>query len=116
MPESFNYKIETGITASLEPDVAVVKLGDSYEQRQGKGINPLMASYPVTVKGLDGILGRANRAREAEAFIRRQGAVQSFYWITPDTRERLLFVCRKWSLTKTGIWFEFSGTFEQVPR
>lgn len=116
MPETFSYKIQKGSQSEHEPDVAVVKLGDGYEQRQIKGINPLLSSYSVTVIGIDGIPGKSNIARDADAFMRRQMAVHAFHWVTPDTNEELLFVCRKWSLSKTYPVITFTATFEQVPR
>ncbi|HDL6748777.1 TPA: phage tail protein, partial [Yersinia enterocolitica] len=41
---------------------------------------------------------------------------ESFYWTPSDTGVQALYVCRSWSMKKTGPAFELSCTFEQVPR
>lgn len=116
MPETFTWSPQKGFTASRAPNVAVVKLGDSYEQRQVKGINPLMDSYSLTFMGTDGQCSKPNVAKQAEAFIKARMAVESFYWTPLDTGVQALYVCRSWSMKKTGPVFELSCTFEQVPR
>ncbi|HFI1960509.1 TPA: phage tail protein, partial [Yersinia enterocolitica] len=80
MPETFTWSPQKGFTASRAPNVAVVKLGDGYEQRQVKGINPLMDSYSLTFMGTDGQCNKPNVAKQAEAFIKARMAVESFYW------------------------------------
>ncbi|MDT3641178.1 phage tail protein, partial [Cronobacter sakazakii] len=42
MPQTFTWSPQKAFTIEHTPNVAVVKLGDGYEQRQVKGINPLM--------------------------------------------------------------------------
>ncbi|ELI8051735.1 phage tail protein [Yersinia enterocolitica] len=116
MPETFTWSPQKGFTASRAPNVAVVKLGDGYEQRQIKGINPLMDSYSLTFMGTDGQCNKPNVAKQAEAFIKARMAVESFYWTPSDTGVQALYVCRSWSMKKTGPAFELSCTFEQVPR
>ncbi|HDL7926263.1 TPA: phage tail protein [Yersinia enterocolitica] len=116
MPETFTWSPQKGFTASRAPNVAVVKLGDGYEQRQVKGINPLMDSYSLTFMGTDGQCNKPNVAKQAEAFIKAKMAVESFYWTPSDTGVQALYVCRSWSMKKTGPAFELSCTFEQVPR
>lgn len=116
MPETFTWSPQKGFTNSRAPNVAVVKLGDGYEQRQTKGINPLMDSYSLTFTGADGLCGRSNNAKEAEAFVKARMAVEAFYWTPSDTGVQALFVCRSWTLKKTGSYYELSATFEQVPR
>ncbi|ENE2793512.1 phage tail protein, partial [Yersinia enterocolitica] len=49
-------------------------------------------------------------------FIKARMAIESFYWTPLDTGVRALYVCRSWSMKKTGPAFELSCTFEQVPR
>lgn len=116
MPETFTWSPQKGFTASRAPNVAVVKLGDGYEQRQVKGINPLMDSYSLTFMGTDGRCNKPNVAKQAEAFIKARMAIESFYWTPLDTGVRALYVCRSWSMKKTGPVFELSCAFEQVPR
>lgn len=116
MPETFTWTPQSGYSITRTPDVAVVKLGDGYEQRQAKGINPLMDSYSLTFKGVDGHCSKPNIAKEVNAFLRARMAVESFYWTPSDTGVQALFVCRSWNMTKTGPLYELSATFEQVPR
>lgn len=42
MPEIFTWTPQKAYSVERTPNVAVVKLGDGYEQRQVKGINPLV--------------------------------------------------------------------------
>lgn len=117
MPEIFTWSPQKGYSADCTPNVAVVKLGDGYEQRQAKGINPLMAKYSLTFKGVDdNKCNKPNAAKEADAFLKARMSVEAFYWTPSDTGVQALFVCRSWSLTKTGPLYELSATFEQVPR
>lgn len=117
MPEIFTWSPQKGYTVERTPNVAVVKLGDGYEQRQLKGINPLMAKYSLTFKGVDDAkCGQPNPAKEADAFLVARMAVESFYWTPSDTGVQALFVCRSWNMIKTGSLSELSATFEQVQR
>lgn len=115
MPETFTWTPQKAYSVERAPDVAVVKLGDGYEQRQERGINPLMDKYSLTFRGVGGEC-RANPATEAEAFLRERMAVEAFYWTPSDTGVQALFVCRSWNMAKTGPLFELTATFEQVPR
>lgn len=117
MPETFTWSPQKAYTVDNTPNVAVVKLGDGYEQRQVKGINPLMSKYSLMFKGVDDSkCNKPNAAREAATFLKARMAVESFYWTPSDTGTQALFVCRSWSLTKTGGLHELTATFEQVPR
>lgn len=115
MPEVFTWIPQKGYSVERTPDVSVVKLGDGYEQRQVKGINPLMDKYSLAFRGVDGPC-RANPAKAAEAFLKARMAVEAFYWTPSDTGVQRLFVCRSWSMVKTGPLYELTATFEQVPR
>lgn len=115
MPETFTWSPQKGFTGDRTPDVAVVKLGDGYEQRQVKGINPLMGKYSLTFIGYDDAKClRPNAAKEADAFLTQRMAVESFYWTPSDTGVKALYVCRSWSLQKTGSVHQLTATFEQV--
>lgn len=117
MPETFTWSPQKGFTVSRAPNVAVVKLGDGYEQRQTRGINPLMDSYSLTFIGFnDAKWLRSNVAIQAEAFLKARMAVESFYWTPSDTGAQGLYVCRSWSLMKTGNQHELTATFEQVSK
>jgi len=115
MPETFTWTPQRSYSVDRTPNVAVVKLGDGYEQRQVKGINPLMAKYSLVFRGVSGPC-RANVAKDAEAFLRARMAVESFYWTPSDTGVQALFVCRSWGMVKNGPLYELTATFEQVPR
>lgn len=117
MPEIFTWSPQKGYSAERTPNVAVVKLGDGYEQRQTKGINHLMDKYSLTFTGVDDAkCSRPNAAKAVDTFLKARMAVQSFYWTPSDTGVQKLFVCRSWSMTKTGPLYELTATFEQVPR
>lgn len=117
MPETFTWSPQKGFTGDRTPDVAVVKLGDGYEQRQVQGINPLMGKYSLTFIGRDDSkCARPNTAKAADAFLKARMAVESFYWTPSDTGVQGLYVCRSWSLQTTGSLSQLTATFEQVPR
>ncbi|WP_129710769.1 phage tail protein, partial [Priestia megaterium] len=79
--------------------------------------NPLMGKYPLTFIGHDDDkCSRPNVAKEVRAFLVARMAVESFYWTPPDTGVQGLYVCRSWSMQKTGAVYQLTGTFEQVPR
>lgn len=115
MAEIFAWIPQRSVTVSRAPDVAVVKLGDGSEQRQVKGINPLMDKYSLTFKGVDGKCSE-NIAKAVDAFLRARMAVEAFLWTPPDTGVQKLFVARSWSMTKDGPVYELTVSFEQVPR
>jgi phage-related protein len=114
VPETFTWTPQKGYSSERTPNVAVVKLGDGYEQRQTKGINPLMDKYSLTFTGVEMRNARPNAAKAADAFLKARMAVQSFYWTPSDTGVQKLFVCRSWSMTKTGPLYELTATFEQL--
>lgn len=117
MPETFTWSPQKGFTPDRTPNVSVVKLGDSYEQRQAKGINPLMSKYPLTFIGYDDDKClKPNVVKQVDAFLTARMAVESFYWTPSDTGVQGLYVCRSWSPQKTGSVYQLSATFEQVPR
>ena len=117
MPETFTWSPQKGFTGDRTPDVAVVKLGDGYEQRQVKGINPLMGKYSLTFIGRDDSkCSRPNTAKAADAFLKARMAVESFNWTPADTGVQGLYVCRSWSLQTTGSLSQLTATFEQVSR
>jgi phage-related protein len=66
VPEIFTWTPQKGYSAERTPNIAVVKLGDGYEQRQTKGINPLMDKYSLTFTGVDDAkCSRPNAAKAA---------------------------------------------------
>lgn len=115
MPEVFRWTPQRSYSVSSEPNVSVIKLGDGYEQRQTKGINPLLNSYTLVFKGTSAKSGDAgNVALQVDAFLRARCAVEAFYWTPSTDGVQRLFVCRKWSMTKDGPVCTLNATFEQV--
>lgn len=110
MPEVFRWKPQRSYSVNSEPNVSVIKLGDNYEQRQVKGINPLLDSYTLVFKGTSA----GNVALQVDAFLRARCAVEAFYWTPSTDGVQRLFVCRKWSMTKDGPVCTLNATFEQV--
>ncbi|GKX58341.1 phage tail protein [Leminorella grimontii] len=106
--EVFNWIPAPGMTVNTEPSVAVVKLGDGYEQRQKKGINNMLRKYPVTFRL------RRNEAWLLDDFLARHGGVDAFLWTPPFRYKQGRFVCRKWSSVVQSTVTEFSCEFEEV--
>lgn len=115
MSEVFIWTPQRSYTVTSEPNVSVIKLGDNYEQRQVKGINPLLDNYNLVFKGTSAGCGDAgNVALQVDAFLRARCAVESFYWTPSTDGIQRLFVCRKWNMTKDGPVYTLTATFEQV--
>lgn len=108
--ETFHWKVLPGMQVSDEPAVAVVKLGDGYEQRGPKGINSLLKKYSVTLN-----VKRRNAPR-LEEFLIRHGAWKAFLWREPQTFRTVRVVCRKWSSVVNGAHSTVTCEFEQVVR
>lgn len=109
----FTWIPQRAYSVERAPNVKVIKLGDGYEQRQVKGIHPLLDVYQLTFKGaVTGCGGQDVKA--AEAFIKARGAVEAFYWTPSMDGVKRLFVCRKWTMTKDGGAYTLTCTFEQV--
>ena len=115
MPEVFRWTPQRSYSVNSEPNVSVIKLGDGYEQRQTKGINPLLDRYTLVFKGTSAGCGDAgNVALQVDAFLRARCAVEAFYWTPSTDGVKRLFVCRKWSMAKDGPVCTLNATFEQV--
>ncbi|MBJ5464119.1 phage tail protein, partial [Salmonella enterica subsp. enterica serovar Derby] len=63
MMKTFHWKVDPDMGVDSEPQVSVVRFGDGYEQRQVKGINPLMDKYSLTFRGVSGAC-RSNPAKD----------------------------------------------------
>ncbi|ENE0778204.1 TPA: phage tail protein [Providencia stuartii] len=117
MTPIFNWVPQKDYTVTETPNVSVVTFGDGYEQRQQKGINPLLSKYSaLTFIGVDGLCGKPNIAKEVRAFLKERGAVESFFWTPSDTGQQGRYVCRSWSYTKNGIVHKLIAEFEEVVR
>jgi len=91
-----------------QPNVAVAKFGDGYEQRTAYGINHQPENWSLEFSG--------NREEMApiEAFLKARGGYGSFEWKTPD-EETGRFVCRSWEKVRDrGFLVTISCEFEQV--
>jgi phage-related protein len=113
--QKHSWTPQKGYSVERTPNVAVVKLGDGYEQRQTKGINPLMDKYSLTFTGVDDAkCSRPNAAKAADAFLKR------VWRCSLSTGRHLILECRSClsadhgALTKTGPLYELTATFEQV--
>ncbi len=115
MPEIFTWTPQKAYSVERTPNVAVVKLGDGYEQRQMKGINQLMDKYSLTFRGVSGAC-RSNPAKDAGGFFRGGGGGGGFFWAPSGGGVWALFFFPSWNMTKTGPLYELTATFEQVPR
>lgn len=117
MAAIFTWSPQTGFTVSRKPNVAVVSFGDGYEQRQVKGIHSLLDKYSLTFVGVDNLCGnKPNVAKVVNNFLTARMAVESFLWTPPDTGKQKIFVCRSWSMTKTGSHYQLTAEFEEVVR
>lgn len=96
MPEIFTWTPQKAYSVERTPNVAVVKLGDGYEQRQVKGINPLMNKYSLTFRGVSGPC-RSNPAKDAEAFLKARGLLRR------STGRHLIRECRRYLSAAPGV-------------
>lgn len=106
---TFTWIPEFGSSADIEPNVAVQKFGDGYEQRQAKGMNSQAETWSLAFANRD-----ASEFADIIAFLKARGAVEAFNWTTPDG-DAIVVVCRKWSKTpQKGNLRTINATFEQV--
>ncbi|EEH5147164.1 phage tail protein, partial [Salmonella enterica] len=50
MMKTFHWKVDPDMGVDSEPQVAVVKFGDGYEQRRVTGLNSNLKKYSVTIR------------------------------------------------------------------
>lgn len=108
MSYEFPWVPSYGSAVTHEPSINAIKFGDGYEQRVAVGINSDRRKWEVQFH-------RPNAtADEIEAFLKIRNAREHFSW-TPPHGGIGKWVCRKWSVQKTGPYTRtVSATFEEV--
>ena len=104
----FTWKAEYGASKTVTPKVDVIKFGDNYEQRQGRGINRSPRKFTLGFKNKTEVIA------DIDNFLLARGAVEAFAYTHPG-QSAGVFVCREW--TRTDIAFrasELTATFEEV--
>lgn len=104
----FTWRATYDASRVITPNVKVIKFGDSYEQRQGSGINRQPRKYSLTFK-------RVNAEIDAiDAFLAARGAIESFTYTHPG-HPTGVFVCREWTRADVARGIDsLSATFEEV--
>ncbi|HCM1963612.1 TPA: phage tail protein [Salmonella enterica subsp. salamae serovar 56:l,v:z39] len=108
MMKTFHWKVDPDMGGDSEPQVAVVKFGDGYEQRRVTGLNSNLKKYSVTIRT------KRQDAGYLEDFLSEHGGVQAFLWTPPYGYRQIKVVCRKWSVKAGLLKTTFTATFEQV--
>lgn len=104
----FTYQPALGFQSDSQPRVEVIKLGDSYEQRVGDGINNDLRSWQLTFNR------ETSDIQAIETQLRGYGAVTSFTWTPPD-ESQIRVVCRKHSRVRGDINVQtITATFDEV--
>ena len=106
---TFTWVASTGASLSIRPNVRRVAFGDGYEQRVAFGINTQPEVWSLEFRGKT-----TTEAAAIDAFLRAQGAVESFTWTTP-TGAAGKFICEEWSRSVDEPNIEIvRATFKQV--
>ncbi|EJM92403.1 phage tail protein [Pseudomonas sp. GM67] len=105
---TFTWRATYDASKTVTPKVDVIKFGDSYEQRQGKGINRQPRKYSLMFKRLK------TEIDAIDAFLAARGSVESFNYTHPG-QSIGVFVCREWTRTDVARGVDsISATFEEV--
>ncbi|BDU72401.1 phage tail protein [Mesoterricola silvestris] len=109
---AFTYIPDWGPDPSLEPATRTVNLGDGYEQRSNKGLNPYLPTWNLTFSK------RSQGEAQAIAawFIANTANVTAFTWTAPDG-DTGLWVADKWTPAKPVDYnsWAVSAIFRKVP-
>lgn len=109
---TFTEKPDWNVQKQFQSNVSVAKFGDSYEQRQEKGMNSLKQIWNMTFSKRP-----TAEADTIEAFLKARKGVESFDWTPPGEATALKFKCDLNTLTRIptsyGFW-TLSAKFEQV--
>ncbi|EKS2998362.1 phage tail protein [Salmonella enterica] len=108
MMKTFHWKVDPDMGVDSEPQVAVVKFGDGYEQRRVTGLNSNLKKYSVTIRT------KRQDAGYLEDFLSEHNGVKAFLWTPPYGYRQIKVVCRKWSVKARLLKTTFTATFEQV--
>lgn len=106
--KTFHWKVDPDMGVDSEPQVAVVKFGDGYEQRRVTGLNSNLKKYSVTIRT------KRQDAGYLEDFLSEHNGVKAFLWTPPYGYRQIKVVCRKWSEKAGLLKTTFTATFEQV--
>jgi phage-related protein len=105
---TFTWRATYDATKTVTPAVKVIKFGDSYEQRQGTGINRQPRKYSLTFKRIK------TEIDDIDAFLKARGAIEAFTYTHPG-QPAGAFVCREWTRTDIARGVDgLSATFEEV--
>lgn len=104
---TFNFRPDYDLSLSQEPSVITTKFGDGYEQRTVTGINNAPERWALTFTVGNSALP------DALAFVKARNGVESFYWQNSYNTTNV-YVCRKWSLSRSPGKQSLSVEFEQV--
>ncbi|EAA7762230.1 phage tail protein, partial [Salmonella enterica] len=77
MMKTFHWKVDPDMGVDSEPQVAVVKFGDGYEQRRVTGLNSNLKKYSVTIRT------KRQDAGYLEDFLSEHNGVKAFLWTPP---------------------------------
>jgi len=107
MPETFSWKVLSGVNLAETPNVRASAMGDGYEQRVGLGINVIREKWSIRVMETSTFAVRA--------FLVARAGVESFNWTAPTNSSAKLYLCRSWTLRHMGgTAYEISAEFEEV--
>lgn len=106
--ETFKWRVESNVDASIDYRVIEVQFGDGYAQISSDGINTKNEQYTIRVHAL------RNEANNIMAFFDRHKGAKSFFWTTP-LGSLGLFTCKDPKpQDQGGGLYSITGTFVKV--
>lgn len=107
---TFTWVPDFGANATRTPKVKKIQFGDTYEQRQGEGINTLVESWSLTFSKRD-----ITETSAIDSFLITCSGITSFVWTPPNETVSKKYVCRTWRKSiDTPVTYTVTATFEQV--
>lgn len=86
MVDTFKWRVERDVDATIEYKIIETQFGDGYKQTSTDGINTKSEQYAITVHAYE------DEAKEIMAFFDKQKGWKSFFW-TPPLGELSLYTC-----------------------
>lgn len=106
--ETFTWKVESGVSSTIDYRVVETQFGDGYAQISSDGINTKNESYGIKVHAIK------DKAKVIMAFFDRHKGTKSFFW-TPPLGELGLYTCKDPKPADIGGGlYTISGTFVKV--
>jgi len=109
MAETFTWDVSIGSGSESKARIKKAQFGDGYAQRTGDGLNPILQTWPVTIKAKS-----LAEADAIEAFLEARAGVEAFTWTPTGASAPISVVCESWSRRDRVASSAITASFERV--